>query len=224
MAILSPLRRCGKCGKLKLVTSFHRDRTRPDGYCPYCKVCRTTYSSVREPDSVRSCRRCGERKSISDFHRDRTMPDGLNPYCKVCVKVYQRANADAQNQYGHDWQQANTEKVRRYSREWAQRNREFVSQRGRLYRARKAGAEGTFTRIEWLALADWFGNACLACGRTDIHIDHVVPLIRGGTNWLENLQPLCPSCNTSKKDKTIDYRDPARLAAFFRIYYGVEDP
>ena len=32
-------------------------------------------------------------------------------------------------------------------------------------------------------------------------IDHIMPKSKGGTNSLENLQPMCHSCNTKKADK-----------------------
>lgn len=51
------------------------------------------------------------------------------------------------------------------------------------------------------------GNKCLKCSsENDICIDHVKPFIKGGTNDISNLQPLCRSCNSAKKDKEIDYR------------------
>jgi 5-methylcytosine-specific restriction endonuclease McrA len=36
--------------------------------------------------------------------------------------------------------------------------------------------------------------------------DHVVPLKHGGLNTIENIQPLCGSCNSRKHLKHIDYR------------------
>jgi 5-methylcytosine-specific restriction endonuclease McrA len=38
--------------------------------------------------------------------------------------------------------------------------------------------------------------------------DHVVPLSLGGSNDIDNIQPLCKSCNSSKRGRHIDYRLP----------------
>ena len=47
---------------------------------------------------------------------------------------------------------------------------------------------------------------CTYCGTllAAYHIDHKTPLRRGGTNDMENLQLLCPTCNMSKGTKTHD--------------------
>ena len=48
-------------------------------------------------------------------------------------------------------------------------------------------------------------NKCLGCGKTDLEakltIDHIEPLAQGGSNDLSNLQTLCGSCNSSKRDR-----------------------
>lgn len=75
-------------------------------------------------------------------------------------------------------------------------------------RAEKMGYFGPhFTGREWERLVGRF-NCCLACGETDIKltVDHVVPLIKGGPNYIGNIQPLCSLCNSGKGDKIIDYR------------------
>jgi 5-methylcytosine-specific restriction protein A len=44
---------------------------------------------------------------------------------------------------------------------------------------------------------------CCACGQPSRHVDHVVPLRRGGSNDASNLQALCASCH-SRKTATVD--------------------
>jgi 5-methylcytosine-specific restriction endonuclease McrA len=53
------------------------------------------------------------------------------------------------------------------------------------------------------------GYRCAYC-RINIsnryHLDHIVPVIRGGTGWPRNIQALCGFCNISKHGKDpIDY-------------------
>ncbi|MBD2301685.1 HNH endonuclease [Nostoc sp. FACHB-87] len=47
---------------------------------------------------------------------------------------------------------------------------------------------------------------CQSCGKTDLEtnltIDHIIPLARGGQNDISNLHTLCLTCNLKKSDKT----------------------
>lgn len=55
------------------------------------------------------------------------------------------------------------------------------------------------------------GKKCLCCGSiNNISLDHVRPIYLKGTNTLDNLQPLCRSCNSKKGTKIIDYRNGRR--------------
>lgn len=48
-------------------------------------------------------------------------------------------------------------------------------------------------------------SRCVACGTSDdLQVDHILPVSRGGTNDVDNLQMLCQPCNSSKRDKTMD--------------------
>jgi 5-methylcytosine-specific restriction endonuclease McrA len=45
-------------------------------------------------------------------------------------------------------------------------------------------------------------EACYLCGATEgLHLEHILPLSKGGTNFVENLTSLCGPCNLSKGTK-----------------------
>jgi 5-methylcytosine-specific restriction endonuclease McrA len=56
---------------------------------------------------------------------------------------------------------------------------------------------------------------CKSCGRnnqqTELTIDHIIPLARGGSNDISKLQTLCRRCNIRKRDSL----DP-RFDRFYR--------
>lgn len=77
----------------------------------------------------------------------------------------------------------------------------------RKERMARAENRGTHKQWEWWRLLCYYGKACVRCGSKErIHKDHIVPVSKGGSNGLDNLQPLCQSCNLTKHDRAEDYR------------------
>jgi len=102
-----------------------------------------------------------------------------------------------------------------YGKRWYEKNRI----RARFYdgrvKAKKHGATGNHTFQEWQDLKAKYLYCCLSCGMKEpftgqrvehLTEDHIVPLSRGGSHNIDNIQPLCFRCNNSKRTKSTDFR------------------
>ncbi len=71
---------------------------------------------------------------------------------------------------------------------------------------KKKGNGGWHTQEEWNELCKKWNNGCACCKRKiKLTIDHIIPVSKGGNNSIENIQPLCQSCNSKKYLKIIKY-------------------
>ena len=139
-------------------------------------------------------------------------PDNLykSGACKLCYKVMaaERAPARRVNEKKRlDSSPEERKKRNEYHAQWKKENSEAcrAAQNKRRTLATKAG--GLFTAEEWFTLCFAVGFKCLCCGeKKPLEADHVIPVSKGGTSWLWNIQPLCKPCNVKKHGKTIDYR------------------
>ena len=146
--------------------------------------------------------------------------------------MYQRAHPEKKSKAWYKWAKNHPEisKLDRHNRaqatasrkDWVRRNpeRNRVLKMAAAHRrkARKTGAGGSFTASEWICLKSQFDNCCVACGRSDEQLkvlglvlaaDHILPLSKGGTSNIENIQPLCHGtggCNNKKGATYVDYR------------------
>lgn len=174
---------------------------------------------------MKICTKCLIAKPIDNFSKHRAV-------CKPCrssinaARLKERYYTDpARKESLQRWKDENPDKVREYrareyqnnreryaanSAKWTENNRAVVRQTKRRYKVKRKAWElnGSFTQAEWNGLLDKYGHICLSCRRDDIPLtqDHVIPLSKGGSNTIENIQPLCGPCNSSKHTKTIDYR------------------
>ena len=156
-------------------------------------------------DMEKTCKDCGITKDESLFRPK-------SRQCKFCRKKYlqeyERLNRDRRRSQKYAWAEANYEKSREIDRRTKRNNYVRRKQENLRRRAWLAGAHGSHTQEEWLAMVERYGNICLCCFKSvSLTRDHVVPLSLGGTDYIENIQPLCLSCNARKGNRIIiDYR------------------
>lgn len=77
-------------------------------------------------------------------------------------------------------------------------------------RAKMVSVGGKYSNSEWETLKRKYNYMCLSCKQQEpkvkLTIDHVIPIAKGGNNSIENIQPLCKSCNCKKHTQETDYR------------------
>lgn len=97
------------------------------------------------------------------------------------------------------WARKNPERHRANSQRWQKNNIWYATLATNRRRARKASAEGHYSKDDVSGLIERQCGRCAGCGSAKkLEVDHIVPLSKGGTNWPSNLQMLCRSCNAKK--------------------------
>lgn len=129
-----------------------------------------------------------------------------------------KENCERERQARKKWAAENPEKIRIAMRKQYLKNRERIlannkrwslanPQASQAYstnrRARKLQASGSFTKDQFIDLCEQYEQLCAYCGKKDkLTVDHIVPLSRGGSNYIENIAPACGKCNARKYTKT----------------------
>lgn len=200
------VRPCVVCG-----TNVYQYPSRSRKYCSW--KCRDIYlrkKRVNEDDGTAKCARCKRWKSITDFVRGH----GGRPhsYCKICTSewFHERRGTplDKRRPYrptglltAEDKKRNRQESGKVYRKKRADLIR--LWNKLRIHRQRAAGKGPDRFDIDRM-ICDQDAR-CMYCGvmlYKKYHIDHKTPISRGGTNDLENLQLLCPTCNLRKHTMT----------------------
>ena len=103
------------------------------------------------------------------------------------------------------WRETNLDYARECNRHWSRANPERNRASRNRRRARLVAGGGNHTHEDVLLLLRTQKNKCWWCGisidGSKYHVDHRIPLAKGGGNNAENLCIACPPCNLSKHDK-----------------------
>ena len=124
------------------------------------------------------CTKCGTTyPATREFFAHRSSTGQLKSHCRECEKARVRA-----------WRAANPD----------------TANAG--YRRRQRRLDGwTPTAQQKVDLYFKADGKCRYCNSplgTDAQVDHAIPVARGGSNDMENLDLICPRCNQEKGDKT----------------------
>lgn len=184
------MKKCSRCGEDKQANKdyFTANARAKDGLRAYCKACQ------RKKDAV---------KRLKSGNRKPADPDYF--------KKWRQDNPG----YMALWREANPDRLVLYrpavlacNKKWRENNRERYLLQARATaearRARKMAADdGTVTSAALTRCLERQKYRCWWCSRklTRSHIDHRIPLSRGGEHTIANIVMSCSQCNVRKNSK-----------------------
>ena len=166
---------------------------------PY-DMCNRCFIRPIDTDQKR-CERCNrlgreqKKRAWNDPQRQQAIKDRNSKW--------RSANPEKKRAGNANWRNVNRGRHRENSRRWTIENRKLYNEiqlrAQHKRRAKLKGAEGSYTQKEWHDLIIRFDNLCAKCaGPHHLEVDHIIPISKGGSNYIYNIQPLCRSCNARK--------------------------
>lgn len=213
---------CSKCGEAKPATTeyFYRDK---NGLRADCKACvseraHTNREHKREYNRRRYKANAEQFRAQSrawyEAHKDeikrraaqrtREWYAANKERAAQTKRAYALSKKEEKAEYDRIRYQANKEQRRKYVKEWYRANPEVKRAQHLRRRALKANAAGSHTAEDIKTQYERQKGRCYWCGvkvGETYHVDHIVPLSRGGSNDPSNLVVACPTCNISKGSK-----------------------
>lgn len=146
----------------------------------------------------------------------------LSQYKAVKQKYYE-ANKDSIKQKTAKYRRENLDKHSEYTKKWYKNNKYRVMRTIKKSRSTPEGRikmlaqthwqrvkkrnplaeRSSFTFLEWQQVLDRYSNSCAICRASfcskEATIDHIRSINSGGNNSINNIQPLCQSCNSKKR-------------------------
>lgn len=202
------MKTCTKCGETKPYSEYHVHKKTKDGFKSSCKVCRNLESSAY--------RKANPEKATASW---KTWKENNLELSKERARAWRLANLDKAKARSAAWYLANAEKTKARAAAWYLANIDrakanavaYLTKRPEVFktaaqnrRARKLKAGGRLSKDLSSRLFALQRGKCACCGKplgNKYHMDHIVPLVLGGSNTDDNIQLLRAQCNLQKSTK-----------------------
>jgi 5-methylcytosine-specific restriction endonuclease McrA len=228
--IVVPQKLCSKCKRSFPLNSEHfsPDKTSKTGLRSYCRDCGTAMSmAYYERNRAKVLERLKQHRIDNPeiyAERERARYQNNPERERARWADYRARNRDKVLQATQEWRLRNADHIKAYSRRYHQEHLEQCRLKSRNYyrdhleeclaRARsynasvrrpleKAQGDG-YTRDDIRLQYRSQHGKCWHCFKPvgkKFHVDHLIPLRKGGKHDASNIVIACPLCNLSKKDK-----------------------
>ena len=202
---------CTRCQERKPLAEFGRYAKTPDGLQPWCLDCWHKYDKARRKTASYQAkkREYADRNLAKESARNRLRykddPAFRTRVSRATAKYNSSDNGKKKNlarQQTEAYRARHRAASRQLSKTEARRlyMRAYTNKR----RAREIEAGGGYTRDDISQIYTAQKAKCAICRkslRSEFHADHIIPLVRGGSNYRSNIQLLCKTCNLRKSAK-----------------------
>lgn len=197
------LKKCVGCGDVKPATLFPVQTSygRAFNRCHECKNASSAATYRRHRDEAnRKGKAYAKKRRIE--HGDKLRADDNRR-----KKEWRKANPD----YYYRHLELNRKRQREWRRKFRRENPEAARARDRRYlatkNAKRRGAVGKVDPVDYDFIKQRDRMKCHICkkkvAQDDVHIDHVIPLSKGGRHEESNLAVSHKACNMSKFNKVL---------------------
>ncbi|MDU4890988.1 MAG: HNH endonuclease [Clostridium sp.] len=182
---------CKMCGKELSIESFNIRKGYKDGYNTKCKKCEVRYNQEYYKK---------HKAELDEKHKK--YRENNKEYLSNLRKQYYKSNKEKELVQAKMWRNKNKDKIRNSSKRWYECNKGKVLVKNQRRRTKLSELPATITNEQWIQIKNDFKNKCAYCGRKlPLHMEHFIPLSKGGEMTVNNIIPSCKSCNCSKGTK-----------------------
>jgi 5-methylcytosine-specific restriction endonuclease McrA len=128
-------------------------------------------------------------------------------YAREQTAIWQSEHPERMREHNAEYRHNNPDKIAKKNKRYRKLHPEVFKAKDAKRRTAVTKAGGAYTSAQWIALCNKYGNRCLCCHKKlKLTADHVIPVSKGGTSNIDNIQPLCGPCNSKKHTGTTDFR------------------
>lgn len=205
------MKRCPKCGETKNIDEFYKNKSRKDGRSVWCKICDNANNKKYIQNNKEHMREYYKEKYWKNPEKYRENRRRSNINNKDIIeerrKIYYQNNKDLILLRDKIYKDKNRDRVNARNRQYYKNHKEDFIFRARERKKRiRETKDGTITKETLDYMYESQFHKCDYCGcnldEVGKHLDHILPLVKGGTHTLSNVHWVCPKCNLSKNDKT----------------------
>ena len=198
------IKHCKKCDRLLVANTmnFYKQKDKKYGLASICKQCRGHQGGNKSKNLTDEQKK--QNKKIYDAERYQNNKEKI----KKCTKQYKENNKEKISQSNKKYREENKCIIKERYKEWYKQDyknnpEKYFNNRQKRRQQEELLGNG-YIENQWLEMMQFFDWKCAYSGE-DLYkktsTDHIIPLSKGGQNYIWNFAPMIFNYNCSKGAK-----------------------